>query len=638
MTDTAQSQSEPHAAHGDHKGSLRLLMLGALGVVYGDIGTSPLYAVRECFHSGIEPNHDNVLGVLSLITWSLIVVVSIKYMVFVMRADNKGEGGILSLMALVLSGMKKRQGTRYGAVIILGLFGGALLYSDGAITPAISILGAIEGIAVLQPDLERYVVAITVAILFGLFLVQRHGTARLGGLFGPIIVIWFLTIAGLGVAAIIKEPETLLAVNPLYGLQFLRDGGWTGFVVMGSVFLVVTGGEALYADMGHFGRRPIQLDWFTFVLPALLLNYYGQGALLLTNPDAIVNPFFELAPRWGLIPLIVLATLAAIIASQAVISGAFSLTRQAVLLGYLPRIRVVHTSSRLIGQIYVPSANWALMAGTIGVVLGFQTSSNVGAAYGVAITTTMLFTTMLLFIVARNNWGWPLKWALPLCLVFLVFDLAFFSAALLKVVHGGWFPLLVSLIVFVIMYTWRQGRTVLASRLGEDLMTLETFVENITQGDHQPARVPGAAVFMTANPNGTPRALGHNIRHNKVIHDRVVALTVTIAEEPYVPREKRVVVKDIGRGFYRVTATYGFMESPSVPEILELAGEKGLNVPMFGTAFFLGRENIRVTKRKDMAPWRQRLFSFLARNAQSATDFYEIPANQVIELGLQVEL
>ncbi len=630
MTDISQE-------HG-HKGSLRVLMLGALGVVYGDIGTSPLYAVGACFVGSIAPTLEHVLGVLSLITWALIVVVSIKYMVFVMRAHNKGEGGILSLMALVLSGMHERKGPMYVAVIVLGLFGGALLYADGTITPAISVLGAIEGIAVLQPDLKRYVVWITVAILLGLFLVQRQGTAKLGGLFGPIIIIWFLTIAGLGVAAIVREPAVLKAVNPLYGMEFLWEQGWVGFAILGAVFFVVTGGEALYADMGHFGERPIRLDWFLFVLPCLLLNYFGQGANIVTDPAALENPFYALAPRWALIPLIILATMAAIIASQAVISGAYSMTRQAVLLGYLPRIRVIHTSSRLIGQIYVPSANWALMLGTIAVVLGFQTADSVGAAYGVAITTTMLFTTFLMVIVERTIWKWPLQWIVPLTGIFLIFDIGFFSAALVKIPHGGWFPLLTSFVVFIVMYTWRQGRAILATRLGEDLMSLETFVENITHGEHQPARVPGAAVFMTANPHGTPRALGHNIRHNKVIHDRVVALTIAIAEEPYIARDKRVTVKDIGRGFYRVSATYGFMESPSIPEILELAGEKGLNIPMFGTAFFLGRENIRVTRRKDMARWRQRLFSFLARNAQSATDFYEIPANQVIELGLQVEL
>ncbi len=607
-------------------------MLGALGVVYGDIGTSPLYAMKECFLSGLEPNEANVTGILSLITWSLILVISVKYMVFVLRADNHGEGGILSLMALAQSKFPERRGRRYTSILVVGLFGAALLYSDGIITPAITVLGAIEGLVVLEPHLEQYVMIVS------MFLVQRHGTARLGGAFGPIIIIWFLALAVFGVIAIAKEPHVLIALNPWYGLQFLLHHQWRGFVALGAVFLVVTGGEALYADMGHFGRRPIRLDWFALVLPSLLLNYFGQGALLLTRPDAVSNPFYELAPRWALVPLIVLATLAAIIASQAVISGTFSLARQAILLGFLPRTRVIHTSSRLIGQIYVPGANWALMAGTIVVVVGFQTSTAVGAAYGVAITTTMLFTTMLLYFVAVNNWGWPLRLALPLCGLFLAFDLAFFGAAMLKILHGGWFPLLLSLVLFVVMYTWWQGRKILAGRLGEDAMTLADFVENITQGEHQPARVPGAAVFMTANPRGTPRALGHNIRHNKVIHEKVVALTVSIAEEPYVSRQRRVEVTDIGRGFYRVQARYGYMESPSVPEILDLAREKGLDVPMFGTAFFLGRENIITTKRREMASWRQKLFAFLSRNAQSATNFYEIPPNQVIELGLQVEL
>lgn len=613
-------------------------MLGALGVVYGDIGTSPLYAMQACFSPGIAPTHDNVVGILSLITWALILIVSIKYMLFVLRADNHGEGGILSLMALAQSKLVERKGARYGVILILGLFGAALLYSDGIITPAISVLGAVEGLVVFEPGFERYVVAITLVILVGLFLIQRNGTARLGGAFGPIIICWFVTIAVLGLIAVAREPHVLVAFNPWFGLRFLSHHGWTGFVVLGGVFLTVTGGEALYADMGHFGRRPIRLDWFVLVLPSLLLNYFGQGAVILRDASALSNPFYALAPKWALVPLIVLATLAAIIASQAVISGTFSLARQAVLLGYLPRIRVIHTSSRLIGQIYVPSANMALAIGTIAIVLGFRTSSNVGAAYGVAITMTMLFTTLLLYVVERINWGWPVKWAVTFCVGFLVFDLSFLGAALLKVLHGGWVPLVLSLAIFVMMYTWRQGRGILATRLGEDLMTLETFVENITHGEHQPVRVSGAAVFMTANPKGTPRALGHNIRHNRVIHERVIVLTVSIADEPYVAQSSRIELIDIGRGFYRIRATYGFMESPSVPEILELAAEKGLKIPMFGTAFFLGRENIRVTKRRDMAPWRQRLFSFLARNAQSATDFYGIPANQVIELGLQVEL
>jgi len=633
---TNASNSSP--AHTFQKGSLGILMLGALGVVYGDIGTSPLYTLQACFSSGIEPNHDNVVGILSLITWALILIISVKYMVFVLRADNHGEGGILSLMALAQSKVEKREGLRFATIVILGLFGAALLYSDGIITPAISVLGAVEGLAVLDPRFEEYILVITLVIIVALFVVQRSGTARLGGAFGPIIIVWFLTIGFLGAVAIFREPGVLAAVNPWYGLNFILHHGWSGFIVLGGVFLAVTGGEALYADMGHFGRRPIRLDWFVLVLPSLLLNYFGQGALILRDPAALSNPFYALAPRWALAPLIVLATLAAIIASQAVISGTFSLARQAVLLGYLPRIRVIHTSSSLIGQIYVPSANLALAIGTLAVVIGFRNSTNVGAAYGVAITTTMLFTTLLLYIVERDNWGWPKRLALPFCAVFLIFDLSFFGAAMLKVAHGGWVPLVLSLLVFVVMFTWQQGRKILASRLGEDLMTLETFVDNITHGEHQPARVPGAAVFMTANPKGTPRALGHNIRHNKVIHERVVVLTVSIADEPYVAKSSRIDFTDIGRGFYRVRAAYGFMESPSVPEIMELIGEKGLKIPMYGTAFFLGRENIRVTKRRDMGRWRQKLFSFLARNSQSATDFYGIPANQVIELGLQVEL
>jgi KUP system potassium uptake protein len=632
--------TRPISASLKRESTLGVLLLGALGVVYGDIGTSPLYALRTCLDPslGIEPIRENVLGILSLIVWALILIICVKYMVVVLRADNKGEGGIIALMALALSKRTDNEGPRYRTILFLGLFGASLLYSDGMITPAVSVLGALEGLAVVQPELGAYIVPLASAILLCLFLVQRHGTGRLGGAFGPIIIVWFVVIAVLGALGIARQPHVMWAINPIYLVRFLAHDPWTGFRVLGSVLLAVTGAEALYADMGHFGRRPIRIDWFVLVFPALLLNYFGQGALILHDPSVVHNPFYSLAPRWALVPLILLATAAAIIASQAVISGAFSLTRQAVLLGFLPRLRVIHTSSMQRGQIYIPMTNWVLMVATIGLVIGFKSSQGLASAYGVAVTTDMVFTTLLLFIVARSLWGWRFGTAAAVCGVFLVVDLAFFSATLLKVVHGGWFPILVALSMFVLMVTWRQGRAIVLDRLGENVMSLEDFAANITQGEHRPARVPGAAIFMTANPHGTPRALGHNIKHNKIIHERVVALTIIIADEPYVAHAKRVEVKDLGMGFWRILAHYGFMESPSVPEILELAGEKGVKIPLFGTAFFVGRENILITRRKDMARWRQGLFSVLARNSQSATDFYGIPPNQVVEIGLQVEL
>ncbi len=615
-------------------------MLGALGVVFGDIGTSPLYAFRLCFTGpgAIEASHDNILGILSLIVWALIVVIGVKYMVFVLRADNKGEGGMLALMSLAQP--ERRDGAASGMtlVLFLGLFGTALLYSDGILTPAVSVMGAVEGLSVLHEGFEAYIPWVTAVLIFWLFFVQRFGTAKLGRAFGPILIVWFLTIAVLGVTAIAHEPRVLAAVNPAYAVSMFLHQPWQTFVVLGSVFLVVTGGEALYADMGHFGRRAIRLDWFFIVFPALVLNYLGQGAKVLQDPSAMENPFYALAPRWALVPLIVLATCAASIASQAVIAGAFSLTRQAVLLGFLPRLRIIHTSSQTIGQIYVPAVNWALCFTTLLLVAGFRSSDSLAGAYGLAVTTDMLFTTLLLFLVAHGKWGWRLRTALLVCGSFLVFDLGFFGANALKILHGGWFPLVIALTMFIVMATWRQGRAILLQRLGEDVMSLEDFLANITHGEHQPVRVPGAAVFMTANVRGTPRALGHNIRHNKVIHERVAVLTVQTADEPYVPRSERVKVSDLGRGFFRVVARYGFMESPSIHEILNQCEGQGLTIPAFGTTFFLGRENIRTTRRKDIARWRQALFGLMSRNAQSATDFYGIPVNQVIELGLQVEL
>ena len=637
--DATDLPGETATSESPRKSDGRFLLLSALGVVFGDIGTSPLYAVRECFTglSKVEATEANVLGILSLILWSLIIIVCIKYVLVVLSTDNDGEGGILALMTLALPKRDRRSGKMHLLILAIGLFGASLLYADGMITPAISVLGAIEGVAVAAPSLEVLIVPITIVILVSLFLAQSHGTARLGRAFGPILIVWFVTLAVLGVKSILHRPHVLAAIDPRYIFDFLSRHPVDGFAVLASVFLVVTGGEALYADMGHFGRRPIRIDWFVLVFPALSLNYLGQGALILEDPTTLSNPFYAMAPRWAVIPLILLAVAAAVIASQAVISGAFSLTRQAIQLGFLPRTRVVHTSSHQMGQIFVPLTNRLLMFATVGLVLGFGTSSDLAAAYGVAVTTTMLFTTLLLFVVVRRRWGWGLPAALALVCVFLPFDLGFWGATMLKIAHGGWFPIAVALLVYAIMVTWRKGRSTLTLHFGEE-MPLEMFIENITHGEHQPARVPGVAVFMTGNPHGVPRSLGHNIRHNKVLHERVVALNVIFADEPYVPNDRRIEVEDFGKGFFRVRARYGFMESPSVPDILELCAHKGLKIPMFSTSFFIGRENIVIANRTRMARWRQHLFGFLARNAQNATEFFDIPPNQVVELGLQVEL
>ena len=636
---TEGSGSSDHGRPGD-SGLRQLagLALGALGVVYGDIGTSPLYAMRECFHGphAVPPTPLNVLGVLSLIFWSLIIVISIKYLVFVMRADNRGEGGILSLMALMRSG---RSG--HWLLIALGLFGAALLYGDGMITPAISVLSAVEGLEIATSFFHPYIVPITIVILVGLFLLQRRGTADIGKLFGPIMVLWFLTLAGLGIYWIFLDPSIFAAVSPVYAVRFFAHNGWTGFLVLGSVFLVVTGGEALYADMGHFGRRPIKIAWFALVLPSLLLNYFGQGSLLLHSPDAAEHVFYRLAPasNWVLYPLVGLATAATVIASQAVISGAFSLTRQAVQLGYSPRVGIVHTSQEEIGQIYIPSINWVLMVATIGLVLGFQESTNLAAAYGVAVTTTMVITTILAYVVARDLWGWGRLSAGLLMSGFLVLDLSFFGANIVKVPHGGWFPLVVATLVYLLMATWKQGRRLLVQRLQEGVLPIEDFVRSLQPGS--PLRVPGTAVFLTTNPQGTPTTLLHNLKHNKVLHERVVLLTVVTKEVPTVPREERIAFEPIEpaeNGFYRATAFYGYMQDPRAPEVMEIAQRKGLDLDPMRTTFFLSRETMIPSRLPGMALWRKRLFIVMARNAVRFTDFFRIPVNRVVELGMQIRL
>jgi KUP system potassium uptake protein len=618
------------------------LTLTALGVVYGDIGTSPLYALRECFfgsHS-VRPTHDNVLGVLSLIIYSLLLVISIKYIVIVMRADNQGEGGVLALTALVPGrsgggGGLSRLALGRPILIALGIFGTALLYGDGMITPAISVLGAIEGLEVATPLFAPYVVPITVAILIGLFLIQKYGTHRVGGLFGPIMIVWFVTLAGLGVAWVVRLPAVLGAFDPRHAVAFFAANGFIGFAVLGAVFLVVTGGEALYADMGHFGKQPIRIAWFGVVLPALVLNYLGQGALLLLDPS-VRHPFFLLAPSWALIPLVALSTAAAIIASQALISGTFSITRQAIQLGLAPRLEVEHTSAHEMGQIYVPQVNWALMLATVVIVIGFGSSTALAAAYGIAVTLTMIITVLLLYVVMTDVWRWRKPVALSVVAVFLIIDVSFFGANALKVMQGGWVTLAVAALLFTLMTTWKTGRRLVAERLTARAVPLEEFIATVSA--MKPVRVPGTAVFMTAQPTGTPPALAHNLRHNKVLHEHVVVLTVSTAQQPHVSDEDRISIEALGHDLFNVRVQYGFMEDPDVPAALRQARALGLPVETDDLTYFLGRETIIVTRRKGMAVWREKLFVVMARNAVRATAFFRLPTERVVELGVQVEM
>lgn len=615
---------------------LLTLTLGALGVVYGDIGTSPLYALRESFHAGhgLAPTPAHVLGVLSLVFWSLVLIISVKYLVFVMRADNDGEGGILALTALVTPKRLRRGGGRY-ALILLGLFGTALLYGDGAITPAISVLSAVEGLEVATPVFEPFILPITLVILTLLFSAQRLGTGGVGRLFGPVTVLWFSTLAVLGLVQILRQPGVLAAVNPAYAADFFLETGFQGFLVLGSVFLVVTGGEALYADMGHFGRRPIRLAWFVLVLPALLLNYFGQGALILGDPAAAANPFYAMVPSWGLYPAVLLATLATVIASQALISGAFSLTMQAVQLGYLPRLRLEHTSAREFGQVYIGAINWALMLACTGLVLSFRSSSNLAAAYGVAVTLTMVITTLLFFFLLRG-WGWSLPLAGVLCGGFLIVELGFLGANLLKIPRGGWFPLVVAALLFTLMTTWKRGRQLLAQRLDERVKPLGEFIAEVSQ--HPPLRVPGTAVFMFRDPTLTPFSLVQNLECNRVLHERVVLLAVATEEVPRVRRRGRATVRALGEGFYQVVLHFGFMERPNVPRALDglwLGREK---LSAASVTYFLGRETLFATERPGMPLWREKLFVLTARNALPASTFFQLPPERVIEIGAQVEL
>jgi len=617
---------------------LAILTLTALGVVYGDIGTSPLYTIREVFTAehGLVPNAATVFGVLSLVCWSLIVVVAIKYLVFILRADNRGEGGVLALLALALHHEpESRRRHRRAIYVALGIFGTALLYGDGVITPAISVLGAVEGLEVVTPALEPFVVGVTVIILLALFMFQKRGTAGIGKLFGPVTLVWFVTIGALGLMEIARHPTILSAVNPRYAVQFFVDHGFVGFAALGAVFLAVTGAEALYADIGHFGKRPIRVAFFALVLPSLLLNYFGQGALLLRTPDAVSNPFYLLAPRWFLYPLLVIATLAAIVASQALISGAFSLAQQSIQLGYTPRLTIVHTSEHEHGQIYVPEVNKALMIGTLLIVLGFRSSSALGAAYGIAVTGTMAITTVLFAVVARTRWRWPVGRVVGVAAFFLVFDLAFLGANVLKIERGGWVPLAIGVAVLTLMLTWKRGREILGDLMRRASMPLELLLEDI--GRRRLHRVPGTAVFMTSDPEGAPVVLLHHLKHNKVLHEQVVLLSVMSADIPEVDDGERLAVIPLEHGFFRVTATYGFMETPNVPRILAMSERYGIRARPADTSYYLGRERLLPTGPSRLPRWRKKLFGFMSRNARSATEFFGIPPNRVVELGAQIE-
>lgn len=613
--------------------------VGALGVVYGDIGTSPLYAVKECFTAphGVARTPGNVLGILSLITWALTLVIVLKYLSFIMRADNHGEGGILALLALVSDrrGEKSSRPRSALTLIFLGLFGASLLYGEGMLTPAISVLSAIEGLGVATHALDEWVVPITCGILIALFLVQRRGTAKVGAVFGPATLIWFITIAGIGIPWIFRRPEVLGAINPIHAVRFFLHNRLHGFLILGSVVLCITGGEALYADMGHFGKRPIRMAWYFVVFPALLLNYYGQGALLLERGDAVKNTFYELVSGWMLYPLVVIAAIATVVASQALISGAYSITQQAVQLGYCPRVSIVHTSGEAEGQIYIPEVNAILMVACLALVLAFRESTKLAAAYGIAVTGTMSITSTLFFALAVRRWGWAPWKAGALVALFLSVDLPFFAANVVKFTHGGWFPIAMATVVFTVMVTWKRGRAELGAYMLGAALPLDMFMADVEAT--KPYRVKGTAVFMTSNPDGAPPILLHHFKHNKVLHNQIILLSIATRHEPEVPASERVVVRELGHGFFQVTGSYGFMQTPNVIEVLHSCASHGLAVGE-ELSFYLGRETLLTTGKSGMARWRKALFAFLARNARPANAFFRIPPNRVIELGLQIEL
>jgi KUP system potassium uptake protein len=641
-TGGAVADAPEDTAHGHAQGSLAKLAVGAVGIVFGDIGTSPIYAFRETFagHHKIVPDALHVYGVLSLIFWSMMIIVSLKYVTIIMKADNKGEGGSLALLALI---NRSTTDTRKWAkgIVLLGVFATALFYGDSMITPAISVLSAVEGLTTVQPAFEPFVVPTAIAILIGLFLIQSRGTAKVGLFFGPIMLFYFVTLAVLGTMHIVDHPAVVWqALNPLNGFFFFSEAPVRAFVALGSVVLAVTGAEALYSDMGHFGRNPIRVSWLFFVLPALILNYMGQGAMLLSLPPAqaiatVQNPFFFLAPDMLRLPLVLLATAATIIASQAVISGAFSVTQQAIQLGFIPRLRITHTSETAAGQIYIPAINWALMVMVLLLVVNFRTSSNLAAAYGIAVTGAMFIDTLLIAVVLFTLWKWNRLLAGSLITLFLIVDVAYFSANLLKVPVGGWFPLLVGFIAFTMLTTWSRGRKLMMVRLEEETIPIEVFIKSTSKST---ARVPGTAVFMTSSAVGVPHALLHNIKHNKVLHERILLLTVRIEDVPYVKHPTRLATEDLGQGFYRLILRYGFMEDIDVPAALSQMEECGPRYKMMDTSFFLSRQTLVASKRPGMAIWRDKLFSWMLRNAESAMEFFKLPANRVVELGSQVEI
>ena len=616
---------------------LAVMALAALGVVYGDIGTSPLYAVKEVFAGNhpIAVNEANIFGSLSLFFWALIIVVSIKYVMFIMRADNRGEGGIMALIALALQDAKNKP-LQMKMIMIIGILGAAMFYGDGMVTPAISVLSAVEGLEIATPALKPFVIPITLVVLFGLFYVQRQGTAVVGTAFGPVMLVWFSVLAMLGLHNIVEHPAILAALNPFYGIEFLLENKSTSLMAMGNVVLAVTGAEALYADMGHFGRKPISRAWFFFVLPALVLNYFGQGALILGDPATAVNPFFLSAPDWALYPLVGLATVATVIASQAVISGAFSVTRQAMQLGFVPRMEVQHTSDREAGQIYLPAVNWGLMVAVMILVLGFKSSNNLAAAYGIAVTGDMVITSILATVVVARSWKWGWGRAIALFSCFLVVELIFLAANILKIPDGGWFPLIAGMVVFVLMTTWKRGRQLLAERLKGERLELSLFLESLAMS--MPTRVAGTAVFLNADPSGVPHAMLHNLMHNKVLHERVVLVSVKFFDVPYVPGIDRVEVKPLRENFWSVVVQYGFKDDPNIPAALALCADSGIEFNPLDTSYFIGRETLIPRLNSDMAFWREKIFVAMFRNGGSATAFFQIPSNRVVELGTQVVL
>ena len=623
----AQKQTEPKK----EQKHLYFLVLSALGVVYGDIGTSPLYAFRQCFYGdhAVNPTSENVLGVLSLIFWSLMIVISLKYLLVILRADNQGEGGILALMEVVLP----RKGHRRAIILIMGLFGAALLYGDGTITPAISVLGAIDGLKVATPFFNPYIIPIALVILFLLFLLQSRGTGKVGILFGPVMIVWFVIIGLTGIIAIFNNPEVLAALNPYHAIKFFLARSLGSFFILGAVFLVVTGGEALYADIGHFGRAPIRLAWFILVLPCLVLNYFGQGALILNNPSYTVNPFYHLTPDWALYPMVILATLATIIASQAIISGAFSLTFQAVQLGYLPRLRILHTSEEERGQIYMPQVNWILFVATVAVVLGFQSSNNLAAAYGVAVSTTMVITTILGFVAMRTLWNWNIAVSILVAGFFLIVDLTFFSANLLKILQGGWYPLLIAAGIYLLISTWMKGKEEMNNQIQKYVQPLQKYLQHIDM--RKVKKIPGIAIYLSESPLSTPLAFIHNINHNKILHRRVIFISVNVKNVPFVRSEDRLKFQRLAPGFYRVLLLYGFMNRPDVRSALKIVQNQYLKLPIEDSTFYIGREKLIPRESIGMAKWRSRLFVFMKRNSEDIVQNFNIPPERVFEIGAQ---